>query len=334
MKILVFEYITGGGLAGQDLPVALAAEGRMMLQALLDDLKSLSGIELILPLDQRCMDFALPANTCVVPIGTSDDIQRVLPELIAQVDTVWPIAPEIDDILFDLTRLIENHEKCVLSSPSRIVAVAADKLRTYRYLTRRGIDAVPTELFQKENFDDTGKRVIKPIDGMGCQNTFVIDGSEELAAIISKVSATKNHIIQPYVEGSPISLCCLFRQGKGWLLCINKQDIRILGRQFRLVACQVNVPGDREAYQVCVDKIAQAMPELWGYAGIDLIETPEGFSVLEINPRMTTSYVGVHQALGINVAEQVLRMLTDDPVPMPGSNQQITVSIDGDLLHA
>ena len=33
--------------------------------------------------------------------------------------------------------------------------------------------------------------------------------------------------------------------------------------------------------------IAQAFSELWGYVGIDLIETTEQLFVLEINPRLT-----------------------------------------------
>ena len=37
MKILVFEYITGGGFNKHELPDALANEGRLMLQALLDN---------------------------------------------------------------------------------------------------------------------------------------------------------------------------------------------------------------------------------------------------------------------------------------------------------
>ena len=41
MKILVFEYITGGGLNKQALPESLLQEGRLMLQALLDDFREL-----------------------------------------------------------------------------------------------------------------------------------------------------------------------------------------------------------------------------------------------------------------------------------------------------
>lgn len=43
MKILVFEYITGGGFNRQELPASLAREGRLMLLALLDGLAAMKG---------------------------------------------------------------------------------------------------------------------------------------------------------------------------------------------------------------------------------------------------------------------------------------------------
>jgi predicted ATP-grasp superfamily ATP-dependent carboligase len=50
------------------------------------------------------------------------------------------------------------------------------------------------------------------------------------------------------------------------------------------------------------------VPGLWGYCGVDFIETPEGPVVVEINPRLTMSYVGLRDATGINPAELVLGM--------------------------
>ncbi|MEY4210267.1 MAG: hypothetical protein RLZ92_646, partial [Pseudomonadota bacterium] len=61
MKLLVFEYICGGGIADQTLPDSLAAEGSLMLQALIDQLKDLATIQLLIPLDKRC-NIVVPAN--------------------------------------------------------------------------------------------------------------------------------------------------------------------------------------------------------------------------------------------------------------------------------
>jgi len=65
--------------------------------------------------------------------------------------------------------------------------------------------------------------------------------------------------------------------------------------------------------------VAQAIPGLWGYVGIDLVDTADGPQVIEINPRLTTSYCGLASALGINPAARVLALLdhsasTDLPI--------------------
>lgn len=47
--------------------------------------------------------------------------------------------------------------------------------------------------------------------------------------------------------------------------------------------------------------------------------------VLEINPRLTTSFVGIYDALGINIAEAVLQLVHGEPILNPVYNRPITV---------
>ena len=53
MRILVFEFITGGGLNHKTLPQSLVQEGALMRLALLFDLDAISGIEIRVMHDQR-----------------------------------------------------------------------------------------------------------------------------------------------------------------------------------------------------------------------------------------------------------------------------------------
>jgi predicted ATP-grasp superfamily ATP-dependent carboligase len=63
------------------------------------------------------------------------------------------------------------------------------------------------------------------------------------------------------------------------------------------------------------------MPELWGYAGVDVMRCEQELRVLEVNPRLTTSYAGLRRSLGINPAALVLDLWRSgtlpefDPVP-------------------
>ena len=75
MRLLVLEYITGGGMAGLELPPALAREGDLMLTALLRELAEIPGIATISTRDPR---LALPATSTrfLVP-GLRDDPWRL-----------------------------------------------------------------------------------------------------------------------------------------------------------------------------------------------------------------------------------------------------------------
>jgi predicted ATP-grasp superfamily ATP-dependent carboligase len=135
------------------------------------------------------------------------------------------------------------------------------------------------------------------------------------------------YIIQPHLQGKKTSLSCIFKEGRGWLLCVNSQHFEIINQQYHLVNIVVNHDINPEIYYSLVDKVAEAMPELWGYVGIDLIETAEEILVLEINPRLTTSFAGIKSAIGINVADNILRLLNDDPVIQAICNQPIAITV-------
>jgi predicted ATP-grasp superfamily ATP-dependent carboligase len=123
----------------------------------------------------------------------------------------------------------------------------------------------------------------------------------------------------------------LFKQGRAWLLCANQQQFKISEQQYHLAGLIVNHSNDIAAYSVLVDAIALALPELWGYVGIDLIATPEQTWVLEINPRLTTSFVGIYEALGLNMVEAILQLVHDDPCLKTQSHHAVSVQVSSCL---
>jgi predicted ATP-grasp superfamily ATP-dependent carboligase len=140
----------------------------------------------------------------------------------------------------------------------------------------------------------------------------------------------KQFIIQPHIDGDKLSLSCIFEHGDAVLLCVNLQVFDIQNRCFYLKTIQVNEREDKNGnYQKIATQVAKAFPDLWGYVGIDLIQTTQACLVLEINPRLTTSFVGIYPATGINVAEQVIQLLTNDPQIKPTQQQIVTVDIHG-----
>ena len=94
------------------------------------------------------------------------------------------------------------------------------------------------------------------------------------------------------------------------LLTANCQQVREVSGRFELEAILVNgIPDAHVRYAGLARAIADAIPGLWGYAGVDLILTGNGPVVLEVNPRLTVSYAGLRSALATNPAKPSLSAL-------------------------
>ena len=349
MKILVFEYITGGGFNKQDLPDSLAREGRLMLHALLDGLRTYakdkngSEISVVVMVDSRVNGLINTDGFDTVIINPEHNSHEEFVRLALQCDAVWPIAPEFDGILQTLCQAVEWLGKPLLTSPASAVAVTGNKFNTYQHLKQHHITTVPTRLFIAETWasqDDAqqleeelaglslaGKVeewLVKPVDGVGCTDSYILTNPDDFEQMRSRQG---DYVIQPHIQGKKTSLSCLFKDGTGWLLCANLQHFDIINQQYQLSKIIVNDDADVSSYKDLVDTIAHALPDLWGYVGIDFIETPEQLFVLEINPRLTTSFVGINAALGINVAENILQLLKGDPIIKPLCNQPTTIKV-------
>jgi predicted ATP-grasp superfamily ATP-dependent carboligase len=325
MKILVFEYISGGGCNRDELPDSLAREGLLMLKALLEGLGEVPNLAITVMLDARLAgEVALP-NGNMVLIGPGDDCFSRFEQLAERHEAVWPIAPEFDAILFSLCSMVERLGKMLLGSGSKAVRLAGDKYRTYQCLRRRQIPTVPTRRLE-EVFAFQEESIIKPVDGAGGGSCVIRDAVGFAQAVLRRQGAGK-YIVQPHLYGEKTSLSCLFKNGRGWLLSINRQEFDRVDDEYRLAAIQVNHRNDPSPYRELVARIAEAMPGLWGYAGIDLIEMPGQVLVLEVNPRLTSSFAGLHEALGINVAALVLQLLQSDPVIRRRADKAVTVQI-------
>ncbi|MGZ8240835.1 MAG: ATP-grasp domain-containing protein [Methylobacter sp.] len=329
MKILIFEYITGGGFNKQELPDSLKSEGILMLQALLDNFYCIADVELVVMLDWRMTGTISMQAIKTVVINPEHTVSDEFIYSARQCDAVWPIAPEFDFILQTLCQTVESLGKIVLASPATAVAIAGNKFKTYQHLSRNNIPAIPTRMLD-DLFYSPGEWMIKPVDGAGCADSYLITEDQDLAVIFKHLHEKDRFIIQPHIQGEKTSLSCLFKHGHGWLLCANLQKFNIINKQYHLSGIVVNYHSGLSLYQDLIGKIAKALPDLWGYVGIDLIETAHQIWVLEINPRLTTSFAGIYAALGINVAAQVLQLLEGDPVISPVCNREITIKIKQD----
>ena len=308
MKIFVYEFFSGGGLAGRPLPPSLAGEGDMMVRALLRDLAELRGVELLASRDERLP--ALAGLETIVPLP-GEDALALYARGVAAADAAWPTAPETDRMLERLAVATIDAGRVLFGCRPDAVRLAASKRATAERLRQAGIAVVPTFTSTDEVPPLPGRWVVKPDDGAGCDDAMVLPDRQ--AALGCMAEAPDRLVAQPWIEGPALSLSLLCAEGFARLLCCNRQRVRVADGRLALEGITVNavpdVTGDLAALG---GRIAGAIPDLWGYVGVDLVATAGGPVVLEINPRLTTSYCGLRPALQINAAELVLGLLRLD----------------------
>ena len=92
MKVLVFEWLTGGGLLIDRRPFnpldSMVRQGRLMLEALCDDLRR-AGIQTTSPIDHHAAQFVTINEP--VPVRNGEQLSATMAELAAQ----WSAAGEV-----------------------------------------------------------------------------------------------------------------------------------------------------------------------------------------------------------------------------------------------
>jgi predicted ATP-grasp superfamily ATP-dependent carboligase len=305
VKIFVYEHVTGGGMADAPLPPGLLHEGELMLRTLLEELAARPGIELLTSRDARLPAIPGVESLCVESAG---ERAAVFARGVSAAAAVWPTAPETGGALEHLATEVERLGKALLGCRPAAVHVAASKRRTARALAAAGIPVVPTFTAEALVPDRSGRWITKPDDGAGSEDTVM---AEDWRTALGRLRADPARLVaQPWLDGEPLSLSMLCADGQSLLLCCNRQRVRISGGRVTLVGLEVNVPVERlDELAVLAGRIVKAIPGLWGYVGVDFVMNDRGPVVLEVNPRLTTSYCGLGRALGINVAAKVLDLL-------------------------
>jgi predicted ATP-grasp superfamily ATP-dependent carboligase len=322
MRVFVYEYTCGGGTATHSLAAALQAEGWAMLSAFLEDLGRVSGVETLTLLEEHCRH---EYRGGVCRRICAQDQEKVFRELAAAADHTLVIAPEFDDILLTRCRWVLE-SGCRLLGPSlAAVKLTGDKLALSRHLRDRGVstpESRPIVSGDEELPNAIFPMVWKPRYGAGSHATFLVKDLPELRACIGRARSEGwegEALLQPFVPGKPASVAFLAGQRCRVPLLSAAQRLSDDGR-FRYLGGCVPLPADLAGRAVQAAKRAvEAVPDLRGYLGVDVVlghaEDGSGDAVIEINPRPTTSYVGLRALAETNLAEALLEVAIRDEMP-------------------
>ncbi len=311
MRIFALEFFSGGGLLGQPLPPSLAREGDLMLGTLVGELAGIEGVHVIASRDPRLPPLLGCETLYPLP---GEHPEELFARGVAAADAVWPTAPESGGTLEGLAATVLADGRILLGCTPEAVRLAASKLATARTLAARGVPVVPTYGVEDTVPSIPGYWAVKPDDGAGCEGLERLDDSTEAEGRLR--SAAGRLVAQPWIEAEPWSLSLLCAGGRARLLACNRQRLSWRAGRLHLDALAVNArpPGDPRVHRLGAE-VAAAIPGLWGYVGVDFLLGAEGPLVLEVNPRLTTSYCALPAALGRNVAEMVLELRRSGELP-------------------
>ena len=269
MKAFLAEYASLAGDPG------VAAEGAAMRDVLKTSFEAI-GYEVVMP--------------------ASADLHSEIRSLAPGCDAGLVIAP--DHLLAGFTLALE--EVCHnIGCGAMNVAVAANKRRSSAILAQHGVP-VPAEL-------TAGRRVVKPVRGCGANGVRLSDGP-----------AGEGEFGQEYIDGEHLSVslvgsrvvgdACEFWSGDPPLvLALNRQSIEIdpEGR-FHYRGGETPISHPRRDGCVAVAQKAVQVLGCQGYAGVDLVLADRPY-VVDVNPRVTTSIVGIAAVMQEEIADVLVR---------------------------
>jgi tyramine---L-glutamate ligase len=264
MKVLLAEYTTAHD------PV-FAHEGRTMLSVLRGSFER-CGYEVVLPDNS---DF-------------SGEIERLAPVC----DMGLVIAP--DEMLSKFTMILEQHTHN-LGCGFMSVALCANKVQTRKILAQNGI-CIPEDT-------SAGKQVIKPVRGCGARGVRLSEGEPG-----------EGEFAERYIEGEHLSVsivanriigdaCQYFTGNPPAVLAVNRQEIRIDTEGFfHYLGGETPVHPEREEEIITTAKKVIEVLGCQGYCGVDMVVADKVY-VIEVNPRITTSLVGIASCMKEEIAD-------------------------------
>jgi predicted ATP-grasp superfamily ATP-dependent carboligase len=312
MQIFVYEYTCAH--SGDDFEVAgpLQAEGWAILRALADDFRRLPNVEVVCVLHES---FPWTPHGCACRRLAEGEEERAFRELARRADCSVLIAPETGEILLERCRWAELETATLLSPSSEAIETTGDKLALYHLWQSRGVPTPPAILITSELAVDTltFPAMIKPRFGAGSAATYRVEDPKQLPGALAKCDLQNEHgdlLIQPYMHGVPASIAFIENEGVSVRLQPARQFFSGDGA-LKYLGGAIPLADHLAARALALGKKAIAgIPGLRGYFGVDLIlgsdlSGREDYAI-EINPRLTTSYVGLRALSESNLAKAMV----------------------------
>ncbi len=333
MRCLVVEFFTAGGAACPELSLPrldprVLAEGRLMLGCFANQLSESFDYSVTTLVQERLnLDHRIE-QLVVAPPAFVDCLSASA----GSYDLVFVIAPETNQILARCCKLLQKDRHKTVSPQYNFVKLVSDKLRLRQHLASAKVPTATSVL----PFDvrSSSQRLVVQKPRWGTAG----EGVEITASVAEQRHPPQpDTIFEPFVEGVSASVAVVqgpcqtvFLPPMLQLTQVNDQGISIggyLGSSFPL--------GDEltERAMALAKQTVAALPEFTGYIGIDLIlaRIPQHDCVIEINPRLTSSFLLLSKVCNENLAEAIARVCCGEPIELSFGNQHCEFVVGDNL---
>jgi predicted ATP-grasp superfamily ATP-dependent carboligase len=158
-----------------------------------------------------------------------------------------------------------------------------------------------------------GPWVVKPRYGAGSQETYLLTDHPIAAVRVPGDSPFGEPLVQRFIPGRPASVAFLIGPRQTVALAPAWQDLSDDDR-FHYRGGSIPIPPDLAARAERVARRAvAAVPGLGGSVSVDVVLGDAEDVVIEINSRLTTSYVGLRALAADNLMGLLLRLTRGEP---------------------
>ncbi len=327
MKVAVLEYLSGGGLIDNAISPSLHQEGMAMLSALSNDLV-LSGHQVHTCLDRTSLAQrdSLHSDVQVHDLGTADvDWLKSWDTIARSCDRTVVIAPELDKQLEHIVERLRATGSNVVASSLDFLRATSDKLITAQLLSKANVAHPSTctlSQFVEESSSTTTPMplTVKRRDGAGCAGMKYFANTSMVRNWLAKQDLNGDEwIVQPWLAGRPASLA-IIADDHWHVLGAVEQIIELESSSFDSEISKVSYRGGTGPFigatldplERLAKKVRQALPPgARGWIGIDFLVQMDPLGskesvVIEVNPRLTTSYLGYRQWYGHKLAHALV----------------------------
>ncbi len=286
-----------------------------MLQAITEDFQQLANWDV--HHEFRC-DFHLPSDFPWPSLDSSSlgsvPSKGSFSQWIRSFDAIFLIAPETAGILYQLAKAVHDAGGKLIGSSPDSIRKTADKKLLADYWLERGVPTPPTWIWGSEPAN-LFPVIYKERASCGSDGFHIVSSQQDYLTILQKESSAQikpDRIVQPYLEGIHASVSLLIGP-KETIPLLAGEQLFTKDHQYSGGNIPLNPPLSQRAIALALAAVT-GITGLQGFVGLDMILGKTDY-VLEINPRLTSSYLGLRQIAKFNLAEAILEVASGEQIP-------------------